>query len=211
MTGRTHLALLLAVLMSASAAAKDLGTWGNLWSPAEPDLLLFIQNRIKSMEQSGEMDRLKNEAIDRVKRHAVRPSPIPGLTPATQYRATHLDPTFTVAETITDLHGNIIARKGDRVNPLDKVPYNQTLYFIDGDNPDQMKWVRQQIVGKSDFKVILVNGNIKETSDALDEQIFFDQAGVLTTKFGFEHTPVRITRDDRQLKIEEIPASGVKK
>lgn len=211
MKHRAPLALLLACLITCSSAAKDLGTWGNLWPPTEPDLLTFIQERIKSMEQSGEMTRLKDEAIARVKRNAVRPPAVPGLTPAQKYRSMYLDPTFTVAETITDLKGNIIARKGDRVNPLDKVPYNQTLYFIDGDNPDQMKWVRQQIAGKADFKVILVNGNIKETSDALDEQIFFDQAGVLTTKFGFEHTPVRVSREDRQLKIEEIPAAGAKK
>lgn len=211
MTRRLQLALLLTALATASVAAKDLGTWGNLWSPTEPDLLVFIQNRIKSMEQSGEMARLKDEAIERVKRHAVRPEAVPGLTPAIRYRARYLDPTFTVAETITDLRGNIIARKGDRVNPLDKVPYNQTLYFIDGDNPDQLKWIRQQLAGKTDFKIILVNGNIKETSDALDEQIFFDQAGVLTTKFGFEHTPVRVSREERQLKIEEIPVKGDKK
>jgi conjugal transfer pilus assembly protein TraW len=211
MMRRVQLALLLTVLATASTAAKDLGTWGNLWTPAEPDLLTFIQNRIKSLEDSGEMARLKEEAIERVKKHAVRPPAVPGITPAVSYRSMTLDPTFTVAETITDTHGNIIARKGDRVNPLDKVPYNQTLYFIDGDNKDQMKWIRQEITGKSDFKIILVNGNIRETSEALDEQIFFDQAGVLTTKFGFEHTPVRITRDERVLKIEEIPAKGAKK
>ncbi|MGK0602930.1 type-F conjugative transfer system protein TraW [Yokenella regensburgei] len=211
MKRRLQLTLLLTVLVATSAVAKDLGTWGHLWTPAEPDLLTFIQDRIKSMEESGEMAKLKDEAIERVKRNAVRPSPVQGLTPAIRYRTMTMDPTFTVAETITDTRGNIIARKGDRVNPLDKVPFNQTLYFIDGDNPDQMKWVRQQIVGKTDFKVILVNGNIRETSEALDEQIFFDQSGVLTSKFGFEHTPVRITRDERVLRIEEIPATGEKK
>lgn len=208
MKQRLQLTLMLIALVTTGATAKDLGTWGTLWPPAEPDLLAFIQSRIKSMEDSGEMAKLKDEAIERVKRNAVRPAPVQGLTPATRYRAMSMDPTFTVAETITDTRGNIIARKGDRVNPLDKVPFNQTLFFIDGDNRDQVTWVRQQISGKSDFKIILVNGNIRETSEALDEQIFFDQSGVLTTKFGFEHTPVRITRDERVLKIEEIPATG---
>lgn len=199
------------VMLSAGVAAKDLGTWGNVFEPAEQDMLVFIQNRLKSMEESGEMDRLKNEAIDRVKRNAVRPSPVVGLTPAITYRTFSYDPTFTVNETITDMKGNIIARKGDQVNPFDKVPYNQTLFFIDGDNRDQVSWLKPQLASAGNFKIILVNGNIKETSDALDERIYFDQAGVLTTKFGFEHTPVRVTRDDRVLKIEEIPVSGAKK
>lgn len=203
----TCLALTLAVL-SAGTGAKDLGTWGNVFEPAEQDMLVFIQNRLSAMEDSGEMDRLKNEAIERVKRNAVRPPPVAGLTPAITYRTFSYDPTFTVNETITDMKGNVIARRGDRVNPFDKVPYNQTLFFIDGDNRDQVAWLKPQLASTGNFKIILVNGNIKETSDALDERIYFDQAGVLTTKFGFEHTPVRVTRDDRVLKIEEIPVQG---
>lgn len=74
-----------------------------------------------------------------------------------------------------------------------------------------MAWIKQQLAGATDFKIILVKGNIKETSDALNERIYFDQAGVLTTKFGFEHTPVRITRDGRVLKIEEIRLPEVNK
>ncbi len=193
-------------VISAGAIAKDLGTWGNAFEPTEQDILVFIQKRLSSMEQSGEMDRLKNEAIERVKRNAVRPPPVEGLSPATQYRSFSYDPTFTVNETITDMKGNIIASKGDRVNPLARVPYNQTLFFIDGDNRDEMSWMKQQLASTGDFKIILVKGNIKEISDALNERIYFDQAGVLTTKFGFEHTPVRISRDGNVLKVEEIPA-----
>ncbi|ENU1173979.1 TPA: type-F conjugative transfer system protein TraW [Klebsiella michiganensis] len=206
-----HSLIFTVAVISAGAIAKDLGTWGNAFEPTEQDILVFIQKRLSSMEQSGEMDRLKNEAIERVKRNAVRPPPVEGLSPATQYRSFSYDPTFTVNETITDMKGNIIARKGDRVNPLDRVPYNQTLFFIDGDNRDEMRWMKQQLASTGDFKIILVKGNIKETSDALDERIYFDQAGVLTTKFGFEHTPTRVSRDGQVLKVEEIPVNGAKK
>lgn len=204
----TALALLT---LSASCGAKDLGTWGNVFEPAEQDMLLFIQSRLQGMEQSGELDRLREEATERVKKHAVRPAPVEGLSPATDYRAFSFDPTFTVRETITDTQGNLIARKGDQVNPLDKVPYSQVLFFIDGDDKEQLAWVKKQIAGQVSFKVILVNGNIKDVSDALDERIFFDQAGVLTRKFGFECIPARISRDGRVLKVEEIPVSGAKK
>ncbi|VVT47282.1 IncF plasmid conjugative transfer pilus assembly protein TraW [Kosakonia radicincitans] len=211
MTLSRRLLAVIIMTLATSAGAKDLGTWGNVFEPAEQDMLVFIRNRLKAMEQSGELDTLKNEAIERVKRNAVRPPPVAGLSPAIKYRSFSYDPTFTVNETVTDMKGNIIARKGDQVNPLDRVPYHQTLYFIDGDNRDEVAWMKKQLPGAGDFKVILVKGNIKETSDALDERIYFDQAGVLTTKFGFEHTPVRITRDNRVLKVEEIPVTGVKK
>ena len=203
------LAVMLLAGITAGAGAKDLGTWGNVFEPQEQDMLVFIQKRLQSMEQSGELNQLRNEAVERVKRNAVRPPPVAGLTPAAKYRTFSYDPTFTVNETITDMQGNIIARKGDQVNPLDRVPYSQTLYFLDVDNRGQVACMKQQLDSATDFKIILVKGNIKETSDALNERIYFDQAGVLTTKFGFEHTPARITRDGRVLKIEEIPLPEV--
>jgi len=72
-------------------------------------------------------------------------------------------------------------------------------------------WLRQQIAGGTTHKVILVNGNIRETSERLDERIYFDQSGILTRKFGFQHIPARVTRDGRVLKVEEIPMEGAKK
>jgi len=210
-TKHLKLTALMLLTLSAGSGAKDLGTWGNVFEPAEQDMLAFIQNRLKGMEQSGELDRLREEATARVKEHAVRPAPVEGLTKAVDYRSVVWDPTFTVKETITDMKGNVIARKGDTVNPLDKVPFSQVLYFIDGDDKEQVDWARQQIAGQTNVKVILVKGNIKDVSDALNERIYFDQSGVLTRKFGFEHVPARISRDGRVMKVEEIPVSGAKK
>lgn len=211
MKKRLPLTALMLLTLSVGSGAKDLGTWGNVFEPAEQDMLTFIQNRLKGMEQTGELDRLREEATARVKEHAVRPTPVEGLSKAVTYRSFAWDPTFTVKETITDMKGNVVAHKGETVNPLDKVPFSQVLYFIDGDDREQVNWTRQQIAGQTDFKVILVKGNIRESSDALNERIYFDQSGVLTRKFGFEHIPARISRDGRVMKVEEIPVSGAKK
>ena len=211
MKKRLPLTALILLTLSAGSGAKDLGTWGNVFEPAEQDMLTFIQNRLKGMEQTGELDRLREAATARVKEHAVRPTPVEGLSKAVTYRSFAWDPTFTVKETITDMKGNVVARKGDTVNPLDKVPFSQVLYFIDGDDREQVNWTRQQIAGQTDFKVILVKGNIRESSDALNERIYFDQSGVLTRKFGFEHIPARISRDGRVMKVEEIPVKEDRK
>ncbi|MEA9392697.1 type-F conjugative transfer system protein TraW [Acerihabitans sp. TG2] len=196
--------ILLAGFLSMPAGAKELGTIGHLFPITEPDLLTFIAQRLQDMKDSGEMARMQRETEARVKAHAVRPTPVAGLTPAKTDRTLHYDPTFTVRETLRDMQGNVIAREGDSVNPLDKVLFSETLYFIDGDNPAQMAWVKKQLTGQVNFKIILVNGNIRDTSYALDEPVYFDQYGTLTTKFGFEHTPVRISRDNRMLKVEEV-------
>lgn len=91
--------VLLAAVVAQPVQAKELGTIGHLFPIAEPDLLTFIGQRLKDMEDSGEMDRLQREAEARVKAHAVRPAPVAGLTPAKTDRAFLYDPTFTVRET----------------------------------------------------------------------------------------------------------------
>lgn len=199
------LLLTAGLLFNPVVSAKDLGSRGHLFPIAEPDLLEFIAKRLGSMEKSGELERLKTEAIERVKRNAVRPPPVPGLTPASKDKTFTYDPSLVVGETLTDMQGRVIARKGDKVNPLDKVPsYRSTLFFLDGDNKTQLQWVKTQIAQLTDFKIILVNGNVKEVSDTMDEPVYFDQAGVLTTKFGFQHTPVVISREGSHLKVKEV-------
>lgn len=195
---------LMLCLLSAGVQARDLGTTGHLFTIAEPDMLTFIKQRLQAMEDSGEMAKMQRDTEARLKAHAVRPAPVAGLSPAVTSRSFAFDPTFTVRETITDMQGRVIARQGDRVNPLDRVPFSEVLYFLDGDSPAQAAWVKKQIAGQVNFKVILVNGNIRDVSEVLDEPVYFDQAGVLTTKFGFSHTPVRISRDGQILKVEEV-------
>jgi conjugal transfer pilus assembly protein TraW len=41
------------------------------------------------------------------------------------------------------------------------VPFSQVLLFIDGDDKEQVNWIRQQLAGQTSVKVILVKGNIK--------------------------------------------------
>jgi len=101
--------LLLLGLLSAGVSARDLGTTGHLFTIAEPDMLTFIKQRLQAMEDSGEMAKMQKETEERVKAHAVRPTPVAGLSPAVTTRSFAFDPTFTVRETITDMPGT-----GDR-------------------------------------------------------------------------------------------------
>lgn len=136
-----------------------------------------------------------------------------GMNPSEQLYATCTDIDPMVADmafiqlALLGIPAKVVTGKGDTVNPLDKVPFSQVLFFIDGDDKEQVNWARQQLAGQTSVKVILVNGNIKETSDALNERIYFDQSGVLTRKFGFEHIPARISRDGHVMKVEEIPVT----
>lgn len=44
-------------LLTGSVTAADLGTWGDLWPVAEPDMLTVIESRLQTLAQSGEMEK----------------------------------------------------------------------------------------------------------------------------------------------------------
>lgn len=192
--------------ISSSGFCKDLGVTGEIFPVKEKNMLDFIKDRVVEMQASGAWDEIMKSSQERVRRHALRPVPVAGLTQATNYRVTHFDPTFVVGQTITDHLGNVIARKGDKINPLEKLPvaFDRTLFFIDGDNKKQIQWTKKTLDKYKNVKIILVNGNVREASEAVNHRVYFDQNGVLVKRFGLQRVPVVISPEVKTLKVEEF-------
>lgn len=205
---RACLIVLLCGLGTARAA--DLGTWGDLYPIAEPDLVGTIKQRLGDMEKSGELAQKQDEFTQRVIENSLRPAPVRGLAIARDNTTRLYDPTFIVSQDISDHQGHVFAKKGQRVNPLDSVPFAQTLYFIDADDPRQLAWFKNQKSTTLSAKVILVNGDIAQATKALGTRIYFDQDGVLTKKFALTAVPARVTAspDGLHLQIDTFAVEG---
>lgn len=204
--------LLLILAIACSAGAKDLGTWGDLYPVQEQDMLTFIQQRLKSMEADGSLAREQKAVQERVKAHILRPPPVTGLRLADKSETHYIDPTFTVDKDIADGKGVVFAHKGDRINPLEHVPFRETLYFIDGDDKRQIDWMKQQKPDTVISKIVLVNGNIKTSGESLDAQVYFDQNGTLSRKFQLDAVPARVTvaADGKRLRVDTFAMEGGK-
>ncbi|HBA6583443.1 TPA: type-F conjugative transfer system protein TraW, partial [Escherichia coli] len=148
--------LLILLALSGMVQAKNLGTWGEMYPIAEQDMLTTIQTRLKAMEASGEMAREQEAFKQRVIENTLRPKPVEGLTLAQENTTHYIDPSLTVSEDLKDHQGRVFARKGQVINPLDTVPFTDTLYFIDADNPQQLAWMKKQNPGTLTYRVILV-------------------------------------------------------
>jgi len=196
--------LLTLLLMSGVAQGKNLGTWGEMHPIAEQDMLTTIQTRLKAMEASGEMARELDAFRQRVIENTLRPEPVRGLTLAQEHTSHYIDPSLTVSDDLKDHQGRVFARKGQVINPLDTVPFTDTLYFIDADNPQQLSWMKAQKPGTLSYRVILVNGDIREATRALNTRIYFDQNGTLSRKFALNAIPARVTlsEDRRRLRVD---------
>ncbi|EJY2237436.1 type-F conjugative transfer system protein TraW [Salmonella enterica] len=201
--------VLIALLVwGQSVAAADLGTWGDLWPVQEPDMLNVIMHRLEALQQSGEMGRKMDAFRERVTRNSLRPPAVPGIGRTEKYSSRLFDPSVRLAADIRDNEGRVFARRGEVMNPLQYVPFNQTLYFINGDEPEQVAWMQRQTPSTLESKIILVQGSIPEMQKALDSRIYFDQNGVLCQRLDIDRVPARVTAapGGRFLKVEFIPA-----
>lgn len=201
------LILLCALTFSSAGQASDHGVVGQTFPIIETDLLSVIEQRLTKLQASGGIDRMNGEFARRAEAKVRRPTPVAGITPATQARVWVFDPTIVIEKDVKDQKGNYVARAGQTVNPLDFVAMHQALVFVDGDDKAQMEWATSQY---SDLKakIILVSGSPIEEMTARKRRFYFDQEGRLTGKFGVRHTPAVAEQDGKVIKVSEIKLKG---
>ena len=188
---------------TAPLAAKDYGTLGATWAIAEPDLLQVIRARLLAAQQSGALDAMNRKFVETAQANVRRPHPVTGMTPARADRHWSFDPSVTLTEDIRNARGAIIAAKGQRFNPLHVVGMAHSFAFIDGDNADEVSWALKQ--GAADkLWIVLVKGSPTDRMSEFKRRFYFDQQGVLTTRFGIEHTPALLVQKGGELDIREV-------
>lgn len=199
------LIILVSLFMFAAipSYAKNLGVWGATFPVIEQDIREFIYDRLSEMERNGEMVKLKEKFIKNVKDHTLRPTPVAGLTVTKKPKTFYYDPIYILNKDIEDHEGNIIARKGTVINPLDTITLHGVLFFLDADDKRQIKWALENAKKHNYIKYILVRGNIKDAGRALNDRIYFDQSGLITKQLGIKHIPCTVKQKDKKLQIQE--------
>ena len=198
---------LFSLSMSAPIAARDFGVEGQAFPVIEPDLLSVIEAKLRNLEASGEMDRMNKAMVKKAQERVRRPQAVAGISPAEESRQWNFDPTITIDKDVKDQKGNLVARRGQSVNPLDFSPVKQALVFVDGDNLAQLDWAtkRYQDAGA---KIIFVQGSPFDEMTKRQRRFYFDQGGKLTSKFGIKHTPAVVKQDGRVMSVEEVALKG---
>lgn len=198
--------VLLVVLIASSddALAKDLGLIGPSYPIIERDLIDVIHARIQNKIEAGELDALHQGLIEDSKSYAARP---PGtiLPRAQAYRAVEINPVYTLEQDITDADGKVLFKAGTQVNPLHIKPLSKMLCFIDGDDLQQVAWVKTHCSEDLANKLILVNGDYLAITKQLNRRLYFDQQGYLIARFDIRSLPAVIRQSGEVLYLEEFP------
>lgn len=189
------------------AHAGHVGTIGPTYPIGEEDALKMIMKRLKEKERTGELKKLQEEAVRRSINSMKNMPPVAGIQ-IVQNRAQRLiDPTVTYQKPVTTDDGRIVVPAGSKINPLEIMSLSKRLVFFDGRDADQVEAVRLMVQKhQARVKPILVAGSWFDTSKAWKSQVYYDQAGALSKRFGVRAVPTVIRQEGKMLMLEEIPA-----
>lgn len=200
--------LALIAAMVPGAYAGHLGTIGPTYPVGEESALDMIMKKLREKERTGELKRLQEEAIRRSMSSIKNMKPVPGITTVHTRSQRIIDPTITYAKAVTTDDGRIVVPAGTKLNPLDVTTLSKALVFFDGRDPEQRSAVGRLIAkgGKLKVKPILVAGSWLDLTKSWKTQVYFDQQGSLSKRFGINAVPAVIRQQGKVLVLDEIPA-----
>jgi conjugal transfer pilus assembly protein TraW len=201
--------ILILVGIQGESVAKNVGVIGKIYLIAEEDLLVLIKTRLQAMQDRGEIRAANIAFRDRSIAYINRPTPVLGITNVQENKTYYFDPSIIVQKTITDQNGNIIAKKGDVINPLKtnflKKSLKEKMIFIDGDNQKQVDWALALYKkDKANDKIILTSGSPIDLMKKYQKRFYFDQYGKISAHFNLKHVPTVIEQAGLKLKISEV-------
>ena len=184
-----------------------LGVFGNLYDIGEEHFLAMIKRRTSKLD--GE--KLANQARDNFWKHQAM-HPVPMATETTRYL---IDPTIEAQEDVQAPDGTYIVRAGERINPLDKVPFNQVGIIFNGNDQDQVDWaIREAEQALSQQRApIMMTTHIDdrehgwEAYKRINEQFpmglkMLDQT--IINRFDIQHAPSKFEQHGRHIEVTEV-------
>lgn len=196
--------MMISFACTKAVLAKDFGTRGKTYIIAEEGFLAMIKRKLEKIDIEEENKKMQSVAKERVN----NPTPVEGIKAATANRSFFFDPTYILEQDAILPCGKVLHPAGTKVNPLDHMDFERVLYFIDGRLPKQLAWVKEQLASDlnqgSEARVILVGGSVFKVEEQLGKEVYFDQSGELTTKFGIKAVPAIAEQEDKMIKIREI-------
>ncbi len=185
------------------ADARDLGAVGETYPVKEMSMLKWIQQKVLSMQSSGEVERFQTSWIRRTEQQIKQP---PSLhLPRNKVRFVHTyEPKVVFAHDVIGSHHVVLAKKGMSVNALTQLPhYYPHWLFIDADDAQQLESAKTVIKRWPDAKIILTGGSTFRASQYLVRPVYFDQWGKLTQKLEVRSVPAYVMRRQNRLVIIE--------
>ncbi len=197
--------ILIFTIIALNVEAKDFGKIGHVFEIREEGFLSMVKRKLQNIDIEKQQQKMINDTKKRIE----EPEPITGITKTIENRSFIFDPTYILTEDTTLPNSDVLHKAGTKVNPLDYMDFDRRLFFIDSRDNAQISWLKKELFlakNTDNIKVILVAGRPLDLSDELAMDIYFDQFGELTKKFGIRQVPATVFQENKEKFLSIIEA-----
>lgn len=168
------------------------GKWGNTYEIGEEDIVAYIGSNQAMIEAK------LRERIEEIKGKMYVLNKYRGRFPRVEKEAVYLvDPTYTLQEDIRDQNGNVIFKKGTKVNPADYATLGRYI-IIDGDDPRQVDFAV-----KGDFKkIMIVAGDLMKLTSQYHQRFHMINDRIIDL-LKLKRVPVVFEQEGSHVKVTE--------
>lgn len=177
----------------ANGKKGDLGKVGQVSKVIERDM-------IEVAKESVDVKKLENSAKERFKSYWQREA-LYNIPTATEKRKRFVDPSVVIEEGITGPDGTVLAYPGERLNPMDAMPFDMVFIVINATDKRQILWAAA-LIQKLGIRKSMVSTTSMPKADNWD----FYVKTVVTLK-----QPLYVVNDQilRSFDIQKVPSMVV--
>ncbi|MBZ9574505.1 TrbC family F-type conjugative pilus assembly protein [Modicisalibacter sp. MOD 31.J] len=196
----------------ADGQRGDLGTRGPVYPIAERDLMSVIRDRWANIDWQAQKKKAVKEYWE-----AYTPTRLPQ---AEELRETTIDPSIVVARTIRAPNGQVIARKGEHINPLETVPFTGAVIAFDGGSPQQVEVAGRlaEQARMDGLRPILVTQGmpgdapgfkaLERLNQTLGSRVYLLDAQIVD-RFDLQSLPAEVRGGETLFHVREVPPDTV--
>lgn len=200
--------------MESTSGFNDFGLLGSTRPILERNLLDVIKERLANID--GES--LKKKAVDNFWRKKQFVS-IPAATKTEEF---YINPTIKVTKDIVNPNGDVLARAGTVVNPLETVPSQNTYVLFNARDNQQLQWLDSHLKSSNYKGIVMVMTSELSKEDgwnhlsALREHFYREIYLIpqeLVERFQITGLPAVITTDNQKklLRVQQFALKDEKK
>jgi conjugal transfer pilus assembly protein TraW len=135
------------------------------------------------------------------------------LSTATQLRERFVDPTLEIYQDIRAPNGDYVVRAGQRINPLDTLPFTLRLVVFDATQPQQVRMARELGEAPGGLRPVYIATRFDREAgwdgfmsieDALDDPVYLLTPD-LRTRFSLDRVPATVEAQGRVFVVREYP------
>lgn len=184
----------------------DIGSYGSVNVVNEPDLIDLMKERFSKIDLESRKQKIINnywmdkEFIE-----------ISEAKTAGRYK---LEPTVVVSKDIITPDGTVIAKRGDKINPLYKMPFTTKIIFFNAQDEDHVLFVEEKLktLNRHNYQIQLITTaivrekgwkHLRELDERLGHPVYL-LTPEIQQRFGINRIPALLEADDRYFYVENF-------